>query len=225
MDKSPVPSRLSRESAQTDRCLHLDGSMLPLRDMGITAIDFEGTGSVQGYADEPWQVGLIQLKGGKVDSATAYERLLRVGDRPFNPYAPGRHRQLRAALREAPTLPEIWPELKARIEGSVLVGHNIATEKRYLTRAFPLHPPQAWVDTLALSRWVYPGLASYKLEDVLASVGLVPEWQRLQPGREAHDALYDAVGSAVLLSHFLQLPVWCHAPLPVFQQTSRRKQR
>ncbi len=196
-----------------------------LREMAITAIDFEGTGSVAGYPDEPWQVGLVQMRDGQVLPDSSYERLLQVGDRPFNPYAPGRHRQLRAALLSAPTLPEIWPEMKPRIEGKVLVGHNIATEQRYLTRAFPLHPPQAWVDTLALSRWIYPGLPSYKLEDVVAALGLTNRWHQLMPGGEPHDALFDAIGSAVLLSHFLQLPVWCDEPLAVFQQVAKRKRR
>ncbi len=197
--------------------------MAPLREMAITAIDFEGTGSVRGYQDEPWQIGLIQVRAGRVVAESSFERLLRVGDRPFNPYAPGRHSQLRDALRVAPTLPSLWPELKPRLEGAVLVAHNAATEERYLTRAFPLHPPQTWVDTLALSRMVYPGLPSYKLEDVLSALGLLPELAALQPDREAHDALYDATGCAVLLAHVMRQPAWREQPLSTYQQAPRRR--
>ena len=32
------------------------------RDAILTVLDFESTGAVRGYADEPWQVGLVELK-------------------------------------------------------------------------------------------------------------------------------------------------------------------
>ena len=57
----------------------------------FTVIDFEGTGSVKGYPDEPWQIGLVQIRNGKLCPETNLESLLQVGERPFNRYAPGRH--------------------------------------------------------------------------------------------------------------------------------------
>ncbi len=179
------------------------------RNTVITAIDFEGTGAVQNYADEPWQVGLIQICNGEVATASMYEHLLRVGDRPFNRYAPGRHASLRQDLKVAPTLPSLWGELRPYLDCVPLAAHNAATEQRYLTAAFPLHVPAVWLDTLKLSKLAYPGLTSYKLEDVLDVLALSARVREMLPGRVAHDALYDAVGCAVLLCHILAQPGWC----------------
>jgi len=192
-------------------------------EMVITAIDFEGTGAVRGYADEPWQVGLVQICKGQVAVSHTYEHLLYVGDRPFNHYAPGRHADLRDVLKESPKLPMLWPALRPYIEGVPLAAHNAATEKRYLERAFPLHVPTVWFDTLKLSRLAYPGLASYKLEDVLAALGLTGRVDAMVPGREPHDALYDAVGCAVLLCHLLDQPGWRDATVEDLVQVRRGK--
>ncbi len=185
--------------------------MPPVQQIVITAIDFEGTGVVQGYPDEPWQIGLVSLRAGRVVPESAFESLLRVGDRPFNCYAPGRHAELREAMRCAPPLPQLWAALGKRIEGTMPVAHNAATETRYLVNAFPLHAPRAWLDTLRLARIAYPRLPSYKLDDLLDRLALTPRVQALAPARGPHDALYDACGCAVLLEHLLSLPGWRNA--------------
>jgi DNA polymerase-3 subunit epsilon len=174
----------------------------------ITVIDFEGTGIVQGYPDEPWQIGLIQINNGVVQPDTIFESLLRVGDRPFNRYAPGRHAELRAEMTTAPTLQTLWPTLRPWLEGPLLAAHNTPTENRYLSAAFPLHPPQQWIDTLKLIRVVYPKIKSHKLDDLLNQMKLTTRLKDICAGREAHDALYDAVGCALLLESILKLPGW-----------------
>ncbi len=195
------------------------------RDMVITAIDFEGTGAVRGYSDEPWQVGLVQIRDGAVDVSRIYEHLLYVGDRPFNRYAPGRHAALRAALRTSPALPTLWPALRPYLEGLPIAAHNVATEKRYLTAAFPLHIPHVWLDTLKLTKLAYPSLSSYKLEDVLRALALEQDVRAMLPQREAHDALYDAVGCAALLCHLLKQPGWRDVTVEDLVALQKRKRR
>jgi len=192
-----------------------------VRDMVLTAIDFEGTGMVQGYPDEPWQVGLVQIRGGEVSLSHSYEQYLYIGDRPFNRFAPGRHAELREELRSAPRLPSLWTALRPYLCDVPLVAHNAATEKRYLSQAFPLHIASTWIDTLTLVRFAYPGLASYKLEDVLSGVGLQSRVATLVPGREPHDAFYDAVGCAVLLAHLLAQPGWQELTVADLQRVRR----
>jgi DNA polymerase-3 subunit epsilon len=187
--------------------------MAVARDMVITAIDFEGTGAIQGYEDEPWQIGLIQIRSGEVSATHQYEKLLRVDDRPFNRYAPGRHAELREDLKSALQLPDLWSELRPYLAGVPLAAHNAATEKRYLSKAFPLHVPTVWIDTLKLARLAYPSLSSYKLEDVLGAFSLQCAVDAIIPDRKPHDALYDAVGCAVFLCHLLQQPGWSDASL------------
>ncbi len=176
-------------------------------ELPITVIDFEGTGSVSGYPDEPWQIGMVRFSNGKVLTDETFESLLRVGDRPFSRHAPGRHAQLRNDIATAPKLETLWPVLRGWVSGC-LCAHNPATEKRYLKNAFPLHPMGPWIDTLKLARIAVPNAPSHTLEDILLQLGLKTRVDALLPEKEPHDALYDAVGSAVLLETILALPGW-----------------
>jgi DNA polymerase-3 subunit epsilon len=175
----------------------------------FAVIDFETTGSVPGYRVEPWQVGIVRVEDGQVCGG-GFESLLRVGERPFNPRAPGRHAQLRAQLAVAPTADELLDVFSGWLTGVPLVAHNVGTERGVLARMAPLHRFGPWVDTLALARHAYPQLASKSLEDVTDALGLAAQVQALCPGREAHDAFYDATACAVLFAHFLSLPGWEH---------------
>ncbi len=182
----------------------------PACEAAITALDFETTGSVPGWPVEPWQLGLVALRGGRVVSASRICRLLRVdAGRPFNPYAPGRHAQVRHALAAAPTLAELWPELsEVWLVGRPLAAHNVGTERTVLRRAAPLHPLGPWIDTLALARRAYSELAGYALDALIPALGLGGRLAEVCPGGAAHDAGYDACACAVLLEHLLALPGW-----------------
>ena len=184
------------------------GYNLLARECAFSVLDFETTGSVNGWPVEPWQVGVVSLEGGLVIVESAFESLLHVGERPFNPQAPGRHAQLRAELNRAPAPGDIWPELSGLLCGRPLAAHNIGTERGVLSAMAPLHRFGPWVDTLALTRRFYPGLESKALEYVISALALNGRVSALCPGREAHDALYDAFACAVLLEHFLSLPGW-----------------
>lgn len=184
------------------------GAYTEARAACFAAVDFETTGSVAGYPVEPWQVGVVRVRQGRVCEGESFESLLRVGDRPFNPRAPGRHALLREQLAAAPSPGELWPALDGWLTGAPLVAHNAGTERGVLSRLAPLHRFGPWVDTLALVRHAYPALASKALEDVMGSLGLSGRVEALCPGREAHDALFDAFACAVLLEHLLALPGW-----------------
>ncbi len=201
----------------------------------LVAIDFEGTGVVGSLPSEPWQVGMVMLSRGHVSMERSYQSLLRVGDRPFNPHAPGLHHQLRDRLAVAPTLRDLWPDLKDWWVGHPLVAHNAATERTFMAAAAPMHQFGPWIDTLNLARHVYPQLESHTLEDLLDHLKLMHRVCDLCPGLLPHDALFDAVGCAVLLRHFLSLPGWQQVTVEALaavkgtryhqQKTNRSKQR
>ena len=92
-----------------------------------------------------------------------------------------------------------------------MAAHNAATERKYLQQAFPLHRCGPWIDTLKLARIAYPRLPSHALEDLATALRLTGQVQAACPGREPHDAVYDAVACAVLLVHLLGQDGWAHA--------------
>ena len=183
------------------------GGSLELTGGEFTAIDFETTGSVPGWPNEPWQIGLYRFTLPPVGvcgvAPRTFSSLLRVSpDRPFNRFAPGRHSQLRSELAAAPTLAELWEEVAPLLKGRPLVAHNIGTERTILRAFAPLDRLGPWIDTLALSRSLIPGRASYALEDIVPDLGLADRVAALAPGLAPHDALYDAIACGELLRHY-----------------------
>lgn len=180
----------------------------PARDVEFTAIDFETTGTVPGWPVEPWQIGLcaMSVEGGVRDVFSSY---LHIDEgRPFNIYAPGRHATMRDTLAASPTLPDTWPMIADAILSRPIVAHNAGTERTMLRKAAPLHSPGPWIDTLRLSRIVFPSLASYALEDVVRHLGLSGQVEDIFGGTTYHDAAFDAVCCAAVLRHLLSLPGW-----------------
>lgn len=191
------------------------------REAILTVLDFESTGAVRGHADEPWQVGMVEMRAGRV-TGRYHESYLRVSAaRPFNPYAPGRHAEIRAVLAAAPPPAELWPVWRPWLEGRPLAAHNVGTERKFLQRAAPLHELGPWIDTLQLARHVRPNLAGHSLAEVCAALGLVARVREFCPGREWHDALFDAFASALVLEHGLALPGWEDVSVEALEQGLR----
>lgn len=162
----------------------------------FTAIDFESAGAAPGRTDVPVQVGLAtwSAAGGHGDTFVSYlatETSITWSARKV-------HGIRDEDLAGAPSLLALWPELKERLAGAVVVAHGKGTEKRFL-RAFPGHGFGPWVDTLLLARAAWPELPDHSLSALCEARGLVVEIQRRLPGRRWHDALYDSLASLILL--------------------------
>lgn len=177
-------------------------------EASFVVLDFETTGKVDHHPSEPWQVGLVDVRACRVVSTSQWSSFIRVGERPFSPHAPGAWLAHLTAIAVAPSLPVLWPGLQRRLLADALVGHNIGTERGILTKAAPLHRPGPWVDTLKLCRLAYPDWPSHTLSDVLGRLDLLHRVHALCPDRAPHDALFDAVGTAVLLVFLLERPEW-----------------
>ena len=170
--------------------------------MTYVSIDFETTGTVRGWPNEPWQIGAVAITDGHPVPDSRWEMFFRIPpDRPFSPRAPGRWAEMRAELAEAQPFMEAWPDLAERLVGRPLVAHNAATERTILESRAPLAPFGPWNDTLTLVRARWPRLQSYALGDLVGAFGLTGEVDALCPGRTWHDALYDACACAVLFCH------------------------
>jgi DNA polymerase III subunit epsilon len=178
------------------------------RRAAITVLDFETTGAVRGHPNEPWQVAMVELRDGAVTGRHWHSYLRIAPGRPFNPYAPGRHAELRETLALAPSFADVFPAWRPWIEHLPLAAHGVGTEKKFLRRAAPLHRLGPWIDTLKLARRVRPDLQSHSLADVAQALGLVDKTRALCPGCGWHDALFDAFAAALVLEACLALPGW-----------------
>lgn len=166
----------------------------------FAAIDFESAGIRRGGTEVPVQIGVAQMRGGVLAEGALASFI--ATDQEITWEAQKVHGITREDLRGAPSLHDLWPQLKERLQGRWLVAHGAATEKRFL-RAFPFHGFGPWVDTLKLSRALWPELESFALGDLIVAKGLEGEMREHHAGFRWHDALSDAIASLVLLRRIM----------------------
>lgn len=172
-----------------------------IRHCRFTAIDFESAGATRGKSDSPVQVGLASwcAADGHTQAFVSYLYT----DQPILWSAQKVHGISALDLTDAPPLLALWPEVKSRLAGAVVVAHGKGTEKRFL-RAFPGHGFGPWIDTLLLARAAWPELADHSLGALCQAHNLSATIQTLVALRSWHDALFDAVASLVLLGHVIE---------------------
>lgn len=189
--------------------------MKSIRECRFTAIDFESAGAARGRTDSPVQVGLAtwSVADGHHDSFVSYLHT----DQPVQWSARKIHGIGPEHLADAPTLLSLWPELKSRLGGAIVVAHGKGTEKRFL-RAFPGHGFGPWLDTLLLARAAWPELPDHSLGALCEHLGLTGTVRDLVPGRQWHDALFDAVASLEILAHIVTHQVLSDHPVDALIQ-------
>lgn len=178
----------------------LDPARTPVSACRLCAIDFESAGASRGHTDTPVQIGLAAgpPTGGPADCFVSHLR----SDQPIQWSAQRVHGITPADLADAPPLAMLWPDIKRRMAGAVIVAHGKGTEKRFL-RAFPGHGFGPWLDTLLLARAAWPDLPDHSLGPLCDALGLTPAIRLAIPEKSWHDALFDAAASLLLLQHLV----------------------
>ncbi|MBK1881173.1 3'-5' exonuclease [Luteolibacter pohnpeiensis] len=169
-------------------------------DSHFSAIDFESAGAERGKTDTPIQIGIAcwSVEKGHTDAYTSYLHTTQ----PILWSAQKVHGITVDHLTNAPTLLSLWPEIKLRLGGAIVVAHGKGTEKKFL-RAFPGHGFGPWIDTLLLARTAWPELSSHSLGALCKKFELTENIQQRVPEKSWHDALFDTVASLVLLEHLI----------------------
>lgn len=166
--------------------------------MELVAIDLEGSGPQDREHEAILEIALVPVIDWQPDLAGAYSTLVNpqrpIPRRPW--ISPG---LTDAALRAAPTIEAVEPELAERIDGKYLVGHNVGVDWRLLHRRCPTIAPAALIDTLRLAR-ARQSDGQHGLAALLERHDLTRQVHRLAPGSAPHRALWDTVGSALLLA-------------------------
>lgn len=174
-----------------------------ITDLPLTGLDFEGAGSWGGMEDQPVQIGFAHMLADKITHK--YSSYLYV-DRPISRFATRVHRITNNMIIGKPTLIQIWPEIRPWWCKSIIVAHNIATEKKF-TSIFNLSGKPIWIDTLKIARAQQPHLEKHSLSELLKHFKL-NESIKQECKLEAHDALFDAIGCLYLLKALLKVPGW-----------------
>lgn len=178
----------------------------------FAAIDFESAGAARGETDQPVQIGIASC-AVLDDDPELWMSYIAV-DKPVLWSASQVHGITADMLADAPGFHSLWPDIRTRLGNAVVVGHNPATERKFLRR-FPGHGFGPWLDTLMLGRMCVPGLTDYSLSSLSDALGVTAGVDALLPGRGWHDALYDALASLLILGVLVRELNLGHQPLEV----------
>lgn len=162
----------------------------PMRALVYTAFDTETTGLQPSNGDEIIQIGALRVTDGHVEADHAFEALIDP-QRPISPESEKIHGITDAQVRGKPTINQVLPEFYDFCEGSVLLGHNVAFDMRFLQmkeESARVVFRQPVIDTLLLSAVAYPNQVHHSLEASMALLGVSIEHR--------HSAYSDAVATA-----------------------------
>lgn len=158
-----------------DHCWTVLGSPLlskTLREATFSVVDLETTGSVIGV-DEIIEIGLIQVRGGKV--VKRFESLVWT-DRTIPPWVARLTGISNENLEGAPTFSDLAENLVGLLDGNVFVAHDIRFDLPFLRWEFARRgigrPAVTGLCTLQLSRQFWPDLGSRSLPDLAAHFGI-----------------------------------------------------
>lgn len=94
---------------------------------------------------------------------------------PISPAASRINHITDADVSDAPEFLDIWPRVRKFFDGSVVIGHNVTFDLGMIGHAMP---PDAdpvdmtYLDTVKLAKLAFPGQPSYKLVNLVQSLGI-----------------------------------------------------
>lgn len=161
-----------------------------LISLDAVVIDIETTGLDPRKA-RAVELAAVRLTGGKLDTNSAFRRMVNPGA-PIPAAATQIHRIDDAAVADASSFAQVWPEFSAALGDAVLIGHTVgfdlAVLARECKRANLTWTPPPSLDTRLLAEIAEPELADYALESLAAWLGVEI--------RDRHSALGDAQAAA-----------------------------
>ena len=151
--------------------------------MNYVAIDFETAAC---RMDSACALGLVRFDSEGTELESWYS-LIRPPVLQFDDVCTQVHHLSPLDITKAPTLKELWPEIREFIKNDPLVAHNAQfymNVLRHTLVAWDLDVPSyKYFCTLSLSRKLWKGRRSYKLTSLAEDMG----WEY-----DAHNALADA---------------------------------
>jgi DNA polymerase-3 subunit epsilon len=170
-----------------------------LTDLAFTVFDTETTGIDPSGGDEVIAIGAVRIVNGRLLQGETFEAFIDP-QRSLPASAIAVHGITADDLRGAPTIGTVLPRFHRFADESVLVGHNVAFDMRFLElkeAKTGVRFEQPVLDTLLLSAVVNPTQDSHSLEGIASRLGVEVI------GR--HTALGDALVTAEIFLRLLPL--------------------
>lgn len=207
----PLAAGDREEAAASERPVYYDFDLLaasgagrgldecPLDRLTCTVFDCETTGLDPGGGDEIIQMGAVRVLNGRLLSGERFDQLVDPGRSipeasiPFHGIRP-------EMVRGQPGIGEVLPAFHAFAADTVLVGHNVAFDMRFLRlkeAATGLRFDHPVLDTLLLASVAQPEEPSHALEAIAGRLGV--------PVVARHSAAGDAVTTAAVFLKLLPL--------------------
>ena len=162
----------------------------PLDTLGCTVFDTETTGLDPSGGDEIIAIGAVRLINGRILRRETFDELVNPR-RSIAESARAIHGITAEMLRGRPALEEVLPRFHRFVEDTVLVGHNVGFDMRFLEvkrTATGVAFANPVLDTLALAVVIHPEHKDKTLEAIAGRLGVAVS------GR--HTALGDALTTA-----------------------------
>jgi DNA polymerase-3 subunit epsilon len=171
-----------------------------LWDLEYVVFDTETTGLSPSQGDRVVSLSAVRIRNGKVNRADAFHTLVHPGI-PIPPSSIAFHGITDDMVRGAPPMAKVLPQFAQYVGKAVLVGHNVAFDKKFLDLAaaearLPLMENPV-LDTLFLSYGVHGDLEGHNLDAIAARLGVAVE------GR--HTSTGDARATADVFLHLMEL--------------------
>ena len=167
----------------------------PFEVLPLVCVDVETTGLSPHRGARVCEVALLRCEGGR--EVARFESLVHP-QQPMPPDVIAVHGITDDMVAEAPCFADLLPELKALLQGAVVVGHNVHFDLRFFRHEWQLGgeelPECAAIDTLALAR-TYFEFPRNGLGAIAASLGITHT--------SAHRAMGDVLATWGVLQHFV----------------------
>ncbi len=172
---------------------------LPLRGLTYTVFDTETTGLDPSAGDEIISIGAVRIVNGRVLAGDIFDQLVDP-QRPITEASARIHGIRPEMLHGRPTIAPVLAAFQRFCDDTVLVGHNVAFDLRFLQlkeKATGVRFTQPVLDTLLLSAVLHGDLESHVLEAIAGRYGINVV------GR--HTAVGDAIVTGEILLRMIPL--------------------